>query len=88
MLLHFNIFVKKAPTTSGEEIHEEMEGSIDPPVWCECGKCRMMKKEEECVCCKNCIKNHEHPVFENHVLTEHNLELAMQNNADFLNYPR
>ena len=32
-------------------------------------------------------KNHEHKFFENHVLTEHSLELAMQKNADFFNYP-
>lgn len=62
------------------------ESTSDLP-WCECGQCREMRKEEERVCCKNTWKNHEHPLFENHILTEHNLELAMQSNADFLAYP-
>ena len=44
-------------------------------------------KAEERVCCMNKNKNHQHPLFENHVLTEHNLELAMLSNADQLNYP-
>ena len=57
------------------------------PEWCICGQCREMKKEVERVCCKNMEKNHEHELFENHVLTEHNLELAMRTNADFFNYP-
>lgn len=64
------------------------EKSIEePPIWCQCEFCRPMKKEEENVCCQNAWKNHEHPLFDNHILTEHNLELAMQSNADFLNYP-
>ena len=82
---------KASATTdaSGDESQEEREQQIqDQPLWCECGgHCCEMQKEEECICCKNYIKNHQHPLFENHILTEHNLELAMQNNADFFNYP-
>lgn len=82
----------KAPTATdpGEENPEEREEQRqeNQPLWCECGgHCREMEKQEERICCKNAFKNHEHPLFENHILTEHNLELAMQNNADFLNYP-
>ena len=83
----------KAPATtdaSGDESQEEWEEQIqeDPPFWCECdGHCCEKQKQEERICCKNYIKNHEHLLFENHTLTEHNLELAMQNNSDFLNNP-
>ncbi|XP_065059774.1 uncharacterized protein LOC135687196 [Rhopilema esculentum] len=41
---------------------------------------RDMASEQE----KRC---HNHPLFENHILTEHNLELAMRNNRDHLNFP-
>ncbi len=64
-----------------------METTEEPPHWCACGICRPMPKEEENVCCEIKWKNHEHPLFQNRVLTEHNLELAMQSNADFSNYP-
>ncbi len=54
--------------------------------WCVCGQCKEMYKKEDRVCCKNNLKNHKHPLFKNHVLIEHNLEPAMQSNADFLAY--
>ena len=59
----------------------------DIPHWCICSKCVDMGNERENVCCRNAFKNHEHALFENHVLTEHNLELAMRSNSDYLNYP-
>ena len=80
----------KKPLTEVQQ--EETQGSEteienEPPLWCRCSQCREMLKEEEKVCCNNSFKDHEHPLFENHCLTEHNLDLAMQSTADLLNYP-
>lgn len=81
--------VVKSPVLAHEEIPIEVEEAshIGIPPWCHCQECREMPKAEERVCCENILKNHDHPLFENHVLTEHNLELAMQSSADYLNFP-
>ena len=60
----------------------------DPPSWCKCGKCRPEEDPQDRICCKNHARNHENPVFERIVLDEHTIEVALMNNADWLNLPR
>ena len=45
-----------------------------------------MASERENVCCRNNSKNHEHLEFQQLVLDEKVLELAMKGNADWLSY--
>ena len=56
--------------------------------WCICGKCHREDDPEDRLCCKNNRRNHESPIFEHIVLNEHTLEVALINNADWLNLPR
>ena len=60
---------------------------ISKPHWCICGQCKEMPDERQRVCCRNDHYNHEHPIFEQHILLEASLELAMRNNSDHLHYP-
>eukprot|EP00794_Sanderia_malayensis_P001872 gene1872-2115_t len=78
---------KSSHSQDGNDIGDENNTPVETPSWCKCGQCVEMPTQAERVCCQNNAKNHEHPLFENHCLTEHNLELAMQSNADHLNYP-
>eukprot|EP00794_Sanderia_malayensis_P012428 gene12428-13713_t len=80
----------KKPSHSQEgnnDIGDVNNTPVETPSWCKCGQCIEMPTQAERACCQNDAKKHEHPLFENHCLTEHNLELAMQSNADHLNYP-
>ena len=71
----------------GQELEESFTDTGPTPGWCICNCCKNMGSERENICCKNSFKNHNHPLFENHILTECNLELAMRNNGDHLNCP-
>ena len=62
--------------------------NLDPPSWCTCGKCRPEEDPQDRICCKNHARNHENPIFERIVLDEHTVEVALMNNADWLNLPR
>ena len=59
-----------------------------PPPWCECGKCHPEPDPEDQICCKNKLKNHEHPHFFQLCFDQQTLELALINNCDWLNMPR
>ena len=69
---------------AGNIVNDTQTIATDPIAsWCICGLCRDMKKEGERICCPNFEKNHEHLSFENHILAEHNLELAMKKMQTF-----
>lgn len=59
-----------------------------PPSWCICSKCRREYEAQDRICCRNHAYNHEHALFERIVLDEHTLQVALINNADWLNLPR
>ena len=66
----------------------EPPSSEPPPSWCKCGKCRRESDPADRICCKNYDKNHENAIFEQIVLDEHTVYVALINNADWLNLPR
>ena len=74
-------------TTSTVSSPDEPEKEADSPSWCICGKCRPEEDPQDRICCKNHAKNHENPIFERVVLDEHTIEVALINNADWLNLP-
>lgn len=61
---------------------------LNPPSWCKCGKCHEEEDPQDRLCCNNHARNHENAVFERIVLDEHTIEVALMNNADWLNLPR
>ena len=69
----------------------DLGGESPPPVpgpWCICGRCQAEIELEDRICCRNHARNHENPVFEMVVLDKHALEVALINNAVWLNSPR
>ena len=54
-------------------------------MWCKCGKCRIMSKEIEIMCCKTrkCVT--ENSRFQKVCLDAHVLELCIKNRADIKN---
>ena len=56
-----------------------------PPSWCKCGKCHEEEDPQDQLCCNNHARNHENGVFER---IKHTIEVALMNNADWLNLPR
>ena len=61
---------------------------LNPPSWCKCGKCHEEEDPQDRLCCENHVRNHENAVFEQVVLDEHKIEVALMNNADWLSLPR
>ena len=57
-----------------------------PSEWCVCGKCIIMPRETENLCCRNHTKNYENPEFRCLVLNDKMLELSMKTDSDWLSY--